>query len=63
MCIRDSLYSARFASANASAMAAGGEQWLGTAQQQSLGNGYQRTIFFKWDRMFVGAGEMCIRDR
>ena len=52
------LYSALFASANAIAMAAGGEQWLGTAQQQILGNWYQRTIFFKWDLMFVGAGAL-----
>lgn len=52
------LYSALFASANAIAMAAGGEQWLGTAQQQILGNWYHRTIFFKWDLMFVGAGAL-----
>ena len=52
------LYSALFASANAIAMAAGGEQWLGAAQQQILGNWYQRTIFFKWDLMFVGAGAL-----
>lgn len=39
-------------------MAAGGERWLGTAQQHILGNWYQRTIFFKWDLMFVGAGAL-----
>ncbi len=48
------LYSALFASANAIAMALGGEKWLGTVQQHILGNWYQRTIFFKWDLMFVG---------
>lgn len=40
------LYSALFAAANAIAMAAGGERWLGTVQQHILGNWYQRTIFF-----------------
>ncbi len=52
------LYSALFAAANAIAMAAGGERWLGTVQQHILGNWYQRTIFFKWDLMFVGAGAL-----
>ncbi len=47
-----------FAAANAIAMAAGGERWLGTVQQHILGNWYQRTIFFKWDLMFVGAGAL-----
>ena len=52
------LYSALFASANAIAMSLGGEKWLGTVQQHILGNWYQRTIFFKWDLMFVGAGAL-----
>lgn len=52
------LYSALFAASNAIAMAAGGERWLGTVQQHILGNWYQRTIFFKWDLMFVGAGAL-----
>lgn len=52
------LYSALFASANAIAMACGGEKWLGHIQQQIIGNWYQRTVFFKWDLMFVGAGAL-----
>lgn len=51
-------FSALFASANSIAMAMGGEKWMGLMQQNILGNWYHRTVFFKWDLMFVGAGAL-----
>lgn len=50
------LYSALFASANCIGMELGGAKWMNIFQQNILGNWYHRTVFFKWDLMFIGAG-------
>ncbi len=50
------LYSALFASVNAIGMALGGEKWLDKFQESFLGTWYHRTVYLKWDLMFIGAG-------
>ena len=50
------LYSALFASLNTIVMALGGEKFLVHLQQLWWGNWYSRTVYFKWDLMFIGAG-------
>lgn len=50
------LYAAIFACINAVAMFLGGEEKLAALQQKAFGLWYNRTIFLKWDLMFIGAG-------
>lgn len=49
-------YSALFACVNVIGMACGGEQWLMNLQKSVLGSWFHRTVYLKWDLMFIGAG-------
>ena len=49
-------YSGVFASVNVIGMAFGGEQWLMGLQKSLLGSWFHRTVYLKWDLMFIGAG-------
>lgn len=49
-------YAGAFACVNVIGMAFGGEQWLMALQKSALGGWFHRTVYLKWDLMFIGAG-------
>ena len=52
------LYASLFACANALFMSMKGDDFLNKIQEKALGLWYTRTIFLKWDVMFIGAGAL-----